>query len=87
MAESNNVQQSSAEEAVHEEEPRHVMSTEEKTTPAQNSDMRRKEALISEILQLQNTLHDLSQRVHCVREENEQLQVDNQVRSLPQPLL
>ena len=41
-----------------------------------------KEALITEILELQNTLHDLSQRVHSVREENEQLQVDNQVTSL-----
>ena len=38
-----------------------------------------KEALITEILELQNTLHDLSQRVHSVKEENEQLQVDNQV--------
>lgn len=40
-----------------------------------------KEGLITEILELQNTLHDLSQRVHSVKEENEQLQVDNQVRA------
>lgn len=38
-----------------------------------------KEKLIGEILELQNTLHDLSQRVHSVKEENEQLKADNQV--------
>lgn len=42
-------------------------------------DQEDKEVLISEILELQNTLHDLSQRVHSVKEENEQLQVENQV--------
>lgn len=40
----------------------------------------RKEKLIGEILELQNTLHDLSQRVHNVKEECESLQTDNQVR-------
>lgn len=40
-----------------------------------------KEKLMTEILELQNTLHDLSQRVHSVKEENEQLQADNQVLS------
>jgi peptidoglycan hydrolase CwlO-like protein len=38
-----------------------------------------KEKLMAEILELQNTLHDLSQRVHAVKEENEQLAADNQV--------
>lgn len=38
-----------------------------------------KEKLIAEILEFQNTLHDLSQRVHSVKEENEQLKADNQV--------
>ena len=38
-----------------------------------------KEKLITEILEFQNTLHDLSQRVHSVKEENEQLKADNQV--------
>lgn len=38
-----------------------------------------KEKLMMEILELQNTLHDLSQRIHAVKEENEQLQTDNQV--------
>ena len=39
----------------------------------------KKEKLIGEILELQNTLHDLSQRVHNVKEECEGLQADNQV--------
>lgn len=41
----------------------------------------RKELLIAEILELQNTLHDLSQRVHTVREENDRLQTDNEVHT------
>lgn len=39
-----------------------------------------KERIIAEILELQNTLHDLSQRVHSVREENDRLHTDNQVQ-------
>ena len=42
-------------------------------------DEEEKEKLIGEILELQNTLHDLSQRVSSVKEENEQLKADNQV--------
>ena len=41
-----------------------------------------KERIISEILELQNTLHDLSQRVHSVREENDRLHTDNKVYTL-----
>ncbi len=49
-----------------------------KDTPS-SMDEEEKEKLISEILELQNTLHDLSQRVSSVKEENEQLKADNQV--------
>ena len=38
-----------------------------------------KEELIGRILQLQNTLHDLSQRVNSVKEENSKLKAENQV--------
>lgn len=38
-----------------------------------------KEELISHILDLQNTLHDLSQRVNSVKEENSRLKSENQV--------
>ena len=38
-----------------------------------------KEALVGRILQLQNTLHDLSQRVSSVKEENAKLKAENQV--------
>ena len=38
-----------------------------------------KEELISHILELQNTLHDLSQRVNSVKEENSRLKSENQV--------
>lgn len=41
-----------------------------------------KEKLMSEILELQTTLHDLSQRVHSVKEESEQLKTDNQVTEI-----
>lgn len=33
-------------------------------------DLKKKEALVSQILELQNTLEDLSQRVESVRDEN-----------------
>ena len=39
-----------------------------------------KEALIGRILELQNTLHDLTQRVNSVREENCKLKSENEVR-------
>ena len=39
-----------------------------------------KEALIGRILELQNTLHDLTQRVNSVREENSKLKSENEVR-------
>lgn len=59
---------------------------EKESTPVENEteskdssmDEEEKEKLITEILELQNTLHDLSQRVHSVKEENEQLKADNQ---------
>ena len=38
-----------------------------------------KEELISHILELQNALHDLSQRVNSVKEENSRLKSENQV--------
>ena len=38
-----------------------------------------KEELIGQILELQNTLHDLSQRVNTVKEENAKLRAENQV--------
>ena len=38
-----------------------------------------KEELIAHILELQNTLHDLSQRVNSVKEENSRLKSENQV--------
>ncbi len=41
---------------------------------------REKEELIGRILELQNTLHDLSQRVNSVKEENAKLKAENQVR-------
>lgn len=53
---------------------------EEKTASLQKEEnQEEKEKLMAEILELQNTLHDLSQRVHSVKEENEQLKTDNQV--------
>jgi len=38
-----------------------------------------KSRLISQVLELQNTLDDLSQRVDCVKEENLKLKSENQV--------
>ena len=40
-----------------------------------------KEELIGQILELQNTLQDLSQRVNSVKEENAKLKTENEVRS------
>ena len=37
-----------------------------------------KEELIARILELQSTLHDLSQRVNSVKEENGKLREENQ---------
>ena len=51
-------------------------SEEQKETDEQKEE---KERIIAEILELQNTLHDLSQRVHSVREENDRLHTDNKV--------
>lgn len=39
----------------------------------------RKEVLIGRILELQNTLHDLTQRVNSVKEENSKLKSENEV--------
>ncbi len=38
-----------------------------------------KDELIAQVLELQNTLHDLSQRVNSVKEENSKLKAENQV--------
>lgn len=38
-----------------------------------------KEVLIGRILELQNTLHDLTQRVNSVKEENSKLKSENEV--------
>ena len=40
-----------------------------------------KEELIGRILELQNTLHDLTQRVNSVKEENSKLKSENEVRA------
>ena len=42
-------------------------------------DAARKEELIGKILELQNTLHDLTQRVNSVKEENATLKAENDV--------
>lgn len=42
-------------------------------------DATRKEELIGKILELQNTLHDLTQRVNSVKEENATLKAENDV--------
>ncbi|CBY12107.1 unnamed protein product [Oikopleura dioica] len=42
-------------------------------------DMTQKEALVTQILELQNTLEDLSQRVESVRDENIRLRSENGV--------
>ena len=42
-------------------------------------DGRRKEELIGRIIELQNTLHDLTQRVNSVKEENTKLKSENEV--------
>ena len=41
-----------------------------------------KEELIGRILELQNTLHDLTQRVNSVKEENSKLKSENEVVTL-----
>ncbi len=45
----------------------------------QDMDGGEKEVLIAQILDLQNTLHDLSQRVNSVKEENSKLKAENHV--------
>ena len=40
-----------------------------------------KEELIGQILELQNTLQDLSQRINSVKEENSKLTSENQASS------
>lgn len=62
-----------------EKEPTSSEETFAESSKDSSLDEEEKEKLITEILELQNTLHDLSQRVHSVKEENEQLKADNQV--------
>ena len=54
-------------------------------------DAGQKEELIGSILELQNTLHDLTQRVNSVKEENTKLKSENEVSTghthQPRPLL
>ena len=45
-------------------------------------DAARKDELIGKILELQNTLHDLTQRVNSVKEENATLKAENDVRAI-----
>ena len=45
-----------------------------------------KEELIGRILELQNTLHDLTQRVNTVKEENCKLKSENEASRLPPSL-
>ena len=47
-------------------------------------DLEEKAKLISQVLELQNTLEDLSSRVDNVKEENLRLRSENQVRTLDQ---
>ncbi len=54
-------------------------SVEPMSDESTDMDLGEKEALIAQILQLQNTLHDLSQRVNSVKEENSKLKAENQV--------
>ncbi|CAG5079350.1 Oidioi.mRNA.OKI2018_I69.PAR.g9232.t1.cds [Oikopleura dioica] len=42
-------------------------------------ELTQKEALVTQILELQNTLEDLSQRVESVRDENIRLRSENEV--------
>ena len=44
-------------------------------------DLEEKAKLISQVLELQNTLEDLSSRVDNVKEENLRLRSENQVRT------
>ena len=46
--------------------------------------MEEKAKLISQVLELQNTLEDLSSRVDNVKEENLRLRSENQVRTISQ---
>ena len=45
-------------------------------------DIEEKARLISQVLELQNTLEDLSSKVDNVKEENLRLKSENQVKSL-----
>ena len=47
-------------------------------------DLEEKAKLISQVLELQNTLEDLSSRVDNVKEENLRLRSENQVRRASQ---
>ena len=53
--------------------------TDATTSSSENTESAEKQELISHILELQNTLHDLSQRVNSVKEENSRLKSENQV--------
>ncbi len=46
---------------------------------SQDAESSEKDELIAQVLELQNTLHDLSQRVNSVKEENFKLKAENQV--------
>ena len=59
-----------------------VSSTEESGEEVRGGEGGEKEELIGRILDLQNTLHDLTQRVNSVKEENSKLKSENEVTSL-----
>lgn len=48
-------------------------------TDGSQSEQEEKSRLISQVLELQNTLHDLSLKVDCVKDENLSLKSENQV--------
>ncbi|KAE9554816.1 hypothetical protein FO519_001931 [Halicephalobus sp. NKZ332] len=63
--------------------PNHVQESARRPKPAQplpkEEDQEEKARLIAQILELQNTLEDLSQRVDIVKEESLKLRSENQV--------
>ena len=57
----------------------HVLTSASSTEESGEEARREKEELIGKILELQNTLHDLTQRVNSVKEENSKLKPENEV--------
>eukprot|EP00124_Ichthyophonus_hoferi_P004917 Ihof_evm1s611 gene=Ihof_evmTU1s611 len=55
--------------------------TKEEDSPDTTSEEKQKSVLINQVLELQNTLDELSQRVNRVKDENAKLKGENQVLS------